>query len=132
MLLIHGFTGTPVMWDPIVPFLEQHHNVVAINLPGHFGGPKIEDPGDHIADTLTTMIEQQMDDLGWERAHIVGNSLGGWAALLLAQRRRALAELQVVVFDEHRPVPLQPLLPAGADGPAAAGFPGFARTPGVE
>lgn len=95
MLLIHGFTGTPVMWDPIVPFLEQHHEVVAINLPGHFGGPKIEDPGDHIADTLTTMIEQQMDDLGWERAHVVGNSLGGWAALLLAQRRRALTTVAI-------------------------------------
>lgn len=95
MLLIHGFTGTPVMWDPIVPYLELHHDVAAINLPGHYGGEPFTDPGDHIADALVERIEAQMDARGWERAHIVGNSLGGWAALLLAQRRRALTTVAI-------------------------------------
>lgn len=95
MLLIHGFTGTPVMWDPIRPYLELHHDVAAINLPGHYGGEPFTDPGEHIADALVDRIEAQMDARGWERAHIVGNSLGGWAALLLAKRRRALTTVAI-------------------------------------
>ncbi len=95
MLLVHGFTGTPVMWDPLLPYLEEHHDVAAINLPGHYGGIPFTDPGDHIADTLTDMLETQMDELGWDRAHLVGNSLGGWAVLLLAQRRRALSTVAI-------------------------------------
>lgn len=90
MLLLHGFTGTPVMWDPLLPFLREHHECVALNLPGHHGGPEFTEPGGHIADAIADRVELQMDELGWERAHIVGNSLGGWLALILAQRRRAL------------------------------------------
>src|SRR4051794_29961938 len=30
-----------------------------------------------------------MDDIGWDTAHIAGNSLGGWTALELAKRGRA-------------------------------------------
>ncbi|MFY9488783.1 MAG: alpha/beta hydrolase [Solirubrobacterales bacterium] len=91
MLLLHGFTGTPVMWDPLLPYLRRHHDVVAINMPGHYGGPDLPDPGDHIIDTVMDRVELQMDELGWDRAHIVGNSLGGWGALLLAKRHRALS-----------------------------------------
>jgi pimeloyl-ACP methyl ester carboxylesterase len=95
MLLLHGFTAAPVVWDPILALLEPHHDVVAINLPGHYGGPEFTDPKGHIADALVDMVEEQMDALGWERAHIVGNSLGGWAALLLAERRRALTTVAI-------------------------------------
>lgn len=95
MLLLHGFTGTPVMWDPIVPQLELHHDVAAINLPGHYQGPSIAESTDHILDALVDQVEQQIDALGWDRAHIVGNSLGGWIALLLAQRKRALSTVAI-------------------------------------
>jgi pimeloyl-ACP methyl ester carboxylesterase len=95
MLLLHGFTGTPVMWDPVLPYLEMHHECVAINLPGHHGGPPFTDPKNHIADAFVDIVEEQMDALGWERAHIVGNSLGGWLALLLAERKRALTTVAI-------------------------------------
>ncbi len=90
MLLLHGFTGTPVMWEPVIPYLEAHHDVYVPHLPGHYLGPAMPDPGANIADTLTDVLEEMMDERGWDRAHIVGNSLGGWAALLLAERRRAI------------------------------------------
>jgi pimeloyl-ACP methyl ester carboxylesterase len=95
MLLIHGFTGTPVMWDPLLPYLEPHHDVEAITLPGHFGGPPLADPGESIVETILDGVEAQMDELGWERAHIVGNSLGGWLSLLLAGRGRALSTVAI-------------------------------------
>lgn len=95
MLLLHGFTGTPVMWEPVIPFLEEHHEIYAPHLPGHHLGPAFTDPKDHIADALVDILEEMMDERGWERAHIVGNSLGGWGALLLADRRRALSTVAI-------------------------------------
>jgi pimeloyl-ACP methyl ester carboxylesterase len=95
MLLIHGFTGTPVMWDPLLPYLEPHHDIAAITLPGHFGGPIFTDPGDHIVESMIDAVELQMDELGWDKAHIVGNSLGGWIALLLAGRGRAISTVAI-------------------------------------
>lgn len=91
LLLLHGFTGTPLMWEPVRAQLEEHHEVYAPHLPGHYLGPGLGEPGPNIAEALTDTLEAIMDERGWERAHIAGNSLGGWAALLLADRGRALS-----------------------------------------
>ncbi len=56
-------------------------------MPGHNGGIK----GRFFLDTadLVDDMERRMDALGWDTAHIVGNSLGGWVAFELARRGRA-------------------------------------------
>lgn len=95
MLLLHGFTGTPVMWDPLLPYLSEHHELHTIALPGHYGGPPMTEPGANIVETLVDAVERQMDELGLGRAHIAGNSLGGWTALLLAGRGRALSTVAI-------------------------------------
>jgi pimeloyl-ACP methyl ester carboxylesterase len=95
MLLLHGFTGTPVMWDPVLPLLELHHECHAITLPGHHGGPEMVDDGLSIVDSFVERVERQMDELGLERAHIVGNSLGGALSLELASRGRAISTVAI-------------------------------------
>jgi pimeloyl-ACP methyl ester carboxylesterase len=40
---------------------------------------------------LVDAAERQMDELSLDRAHLVGNSMGGWMALDLARRGRALS-----------------------------------------
>ena len=47
------------------------------------------------ADDEELAVPEQLDRAGIERAHIVGNSLGGWVALELARRGRARS---VVLF----------------------------------
>lgn len=91
MLLVHGFTGTPVMWNPLLPHLEEHHEVAAITLPGHLGGAEFDATGGNLVTRFVDLVELEMDELGWDRAHIVGNSLGGWISLDLASRGRALS-----------------------------------------
>src|SRR5262245_63701104 len=39
--------------------------------------------------TMVDIIERQMDAEGIDRAHLVGNSMGGWLCLALALRGRA-------------------------------------------
>ncbi len=86
-MCIHGFTDTWRTWELVLPELERHHDVLAPTLAGHAGGPAIEGPIDH--ETLVDAAERAMDEAGFETAHIVGNSLGGFLSLQLAARGRA-------------------------------------------
>jgi pimeloyl-ACP methyl ester carboxylesterase len=87
LLCLHGFTDTWRTWELALPALERHHEVLAPTLAGHAGGPAID--GEVAESTLPEAVERAMDEAGWETAHIVGNSLGGFLALQLAARGRA-------------------------------------------
>lgn len=89
LVLIHGFTGTWRVWEPILPALEQRHEVLAVTLLGHFEGEEFAPgtPASFVA--LADGVERDLDAAGFETAHIVGNSLGGWLALELGRRGRA-------------------------------------------
>ena len=87
MVCLHGFTGSWRVWELVLADLERHHDVLAPTLPGHAGGPPV---GDRVTtDEMLAGVEQMLDDAGFATAHLVGNSLGGYIALRLAQRGRA-------------------------------------------
>jgi pimeloyl-ACP methyl ester carboxylesterase len=87
LVCLHGFTDTWRTWELVLPQLECHHDVLAPTLLGHAGGPPINGAIDD--DVLVDAVERAMDEAGFENAHIVGNSLGGYLALQLAARGRA-------------------------------------------
>src|SRR5215208_3114682 len=87
LVLLHGFLDTWRVWELVLPALERRHDVLALTLAGHAGGPPID--GEIRADVLAAAVETAMDDAGWDTAHIAGNSLGGFVALQLAARGRA-------------------------------------------
>ena len=91
LVLLHGFTGCPATWDRLVPLLEPHHEILAPALVGHHGGPPVPAGMTNPIATMADAIEQAMDDAGYEKAHIVGNSLGGWLAFEMGARGRALS-----------------------------------------
>jgi pimeloyl-ACP methyl ester carboxylesterase len=88
MVCIHGFTDTWRTWELVLPALERHHDVLAPTLAGHAGGPPLRLDGGN--DAIVDALEAAMDEAGFERAHLVGNSLGGYVAIRLAQRGRAI------------------------------------------
>ena len=91
LVLIHGFTGTAGIWEPILPALREHHDVTAVALLGHCGGEPFPEGVAPSFSALADGVERDMDAAGIERAHLVGNSLGGWLALELGHRGRALS-----------------------------------------
>jgi len=82
LVLLHGFMDTWRTWELVLPALERRHDVLALTLPGHAGGPPLD--GD-VADAL----ERALDVAGFATAHVAGNSAGGFLALELAARGRA-------------------------------------------
>ncbi len=89
LVLIHGFSATRSVWQPLLESLERDHEVLAVNLAGHVGGPEVPDGTDVSVGALVDAVERDMDAAGFEAAHLVGNSLGGWISLELAKRGRA-------------------------------------------
>lgn len=89
LVLLHGATLTWRSWLPILDELSAVHDVYAPTLPGHFGGPPLT--GRQDIHDLVDRVEQMLDEQGIRRAHLVGNSLGGWVALELLRRGRALS-----------------------------------------
>ena len=88
LLLIHPFMLNHEVWTDVVPGLADDFEVVAATLPGHWGGPGLR-RRDVSLDAFADGLEELMDDLGWETAHVAGCSIGGWLSLELAARGRA-------------------------------------------
>ena len=42
MVCLHGFGDTWRTWELVLPALERRHDVLAVTLAGHAGGPRIE------------------------------------------------------------------------------------------
>jgi pimeloyl-ACP methyl ester carboxylesterase len=86
LVCLHGLTDTWRSWELVLPALEREHDVLAVTLAGHAGGPPLPD----VTETaLVDRVGQAMDEAGFETAHLVGNSLGGYVALQLAAGGRA-------------------------------------------
>lgn len=90
ILLLHPFLCSQQVWANVAPRLAGtgRFEVYAPTMVGHHGGPRA---GTLLLDThvFADDVERRLDALGWETAHIVGNSLGGWVAFELERRGRA-------------------------------------------
>jgi pimeloyl-ACP methyl ester carboxylesterase len=75
--------------------LESEHDVLALTLAGHYGAAPLPAGVTASVSALTDAAERALDEAGFDAAHLVGNSLGGWIAFELAKRRRAAS---VVAF----------------------------------
>jgi pimeloyl-ACP methyl ester carboxylesterase len=88
LVLLHALGTSPRVWDGVRPFLDPHHELVALTTLGHRGGAAPSHRPVTVRD-LVDEAERELDARGLERPHIAGNSLGGWMAIELARRGRA-------------------------------------------
>jgi pimeloyl-ACP methyl ester carboxylesterase len=91
LVLLHPFALCPQVWAPVMPMLKRQHDVFALSNPGHHGSDPLPPDYEHSITRAVDLLERKLDTLGIERAHMVGNSLGGWLAIELARRGRALS-----------------------------------------
>lgn len=82
VVLLHGLGGTKASFIPTVLALAPSHRVIAPDLLGHgdTSKPRVR----YTAQTYARFVTDLLDQLEIERAHLVGNSLGGRIALELA------------------------------------------------
>ena len=94
LVLLHGMLGSSRNWQTVGADLAAHFHVFALDLRNHGKSPHAE----------TMSYEEMMDDvLGWldqqslARVTLLGHSMGGKTAMLLACRRPERVERLIVV-----------------------------------
>jgi len=75
LLFLHG-AGAGGRWLPFQEQLARHFTVYAPSHPGHGGAPAVEWI-EHISDLAFHYLDL-LDEIGLDRVHLVGASLGGW------------------------------------------------------
>ena len=74
LVLIHGLSGSARWWRKNVPVLARQFRVYTIDLIG-FGHSRRS--GRFMLEEASGRLVQWMDDVGLDRAHLVGHSMGG-------------------------------------------------------
>jgi len=87
LVLLHALGSSRACWDPVVPGLAERFSVVAVDLPGFGDSAPLPADAEASPARLAESVAGLLDELGIEKPHVVGNSLGGWIALELAAMR---------------------------------------------
>ena len=75
VVLSNSLGATRGMWDPQVPALAERYRVVTYDTRGHGESPAPAGP--YYLDDLVDDLVALLDEVGAERAHVAGLSLGG-------------------------------------------------------
>lgn len=89
LVLLHGLGSNRRVWRPVCDRLATRHRVLPVDLPGFGESPPLPEQVEPTPRALAAEVIQLLDELGIERPHLVGNSLGGWVAVELARQGRA-------------------------------------------
>jgi pimeloyl-ACP methyl ester carboxylesterase len=127
LLLIHANGMSRAAWRPVLGLLEPQRDVVTVDLPGHGeSGPLAP----HLAAAppgFARVFTRLLDALGIERAHVAGNSLGGWTALELARLGRARSVCALGPAGLWQSGPVLPMIALARSYLPARRWPGLAR-----
>jgi pimeloyl-ACP methyl ester carboxylesterase len=95
VVLVHGLSGSWQNWLETIPHLARAHTVFAVDLPG-FGRSELP-PEDVSIPGYGRFLDAFMGELGFDRAALVGSSMGGLIAAQTAAAFQARVERLVLV-----------------------------------
>lgn len=83
VLALHGWLDNAASFEPLSRHLRGI-DLVAIDLPGHGASTHLPLPADYLLITFARAAFAAADALGWERFALLGHSLGGVVASVMA------------------------------------------------
>ncbi len=95
VVLVHGIASSSETWGRVMPALAEHVTTVAPDLLGHGGSTK--SAGDYSLGALASGIRDLMNELGHDRATLIGHSLGGGVVMQFAYQFPDRCERLVLV-----------------------------------
>jgi pimeloyl-ACP methyl ester carboxylesterase len=87
LVLLHGVGHHWQAWKPVIPLLAEKFDVIACDSPGFGRSAPLTAGIEPTIPAYVDAFEWFFAELGLERPHVAGNSMGGAIALELARRR---------------------------------------------
>lgn len=112
VVAVHGLGATKGSFLPTVSALADRFRVIALDLPG-FGDSDKPIGAPYDARFFADVVVDLLDELGLDRVHLIGNSLGGRVVLEIGLRRPDRVERLVLLAPSlawRRERPWTPLL----------------------
>ena len=81
IVFVHEFAGDYRSWEPQLRHFSRRYRCIAYNARGYLPSDVPQDPGRYTQDRQRDDIRAVLDGLGIDQAHIVGCSMGAFAAL---------------------------------------------------
>ena len=75
LVMVHGFLGSSIMWEPQIQELKYNYRIFAPDLPGFGYSNKVE-PFNSI-NSMARSILDAIDQRGIGKFHLLGHSMGG-------------------------------------------------------
>jgi pimeloyl-ACP methyl ester carboxylesterase len=96
VVFVHEFAGDLRSWEPQLRYFARFYRCIAYNARGFPPSDVPEQPSQYGQDIATDDIAAVMRAAGVDKAHVVGLSMGGFAAAHFAMRYGALARSVVI------------------------------------
>lgn len=88
---MHPLGADRVVWEPVLPYLTGRHDCIVVDMPGFGESPELPAGTPATANAIAAAVASTLDELGIDRAHVAGISLGAWVALEFAKGERCLS-----------------------------------------
>jgi pimeloyl-ACP methyl ester carboxylesterase len=89
LVLLHGVGHRRQAWNAVAGLLRNRRELIMVDLPGHGESPPFRPAGREPVQAMAEDVIAFLDELGLDRPHLAGNSLGGALALIAGSQGRA-------------------------------------------
>ncbi|MEU6010960.1 alpha/beta hydrolase [Streptomyces sp. NPDC047453] len=112
LVLLHALGENVTTWDSVARVFARSRRVYALDLRGH---GRSDWPGDYSLELMKADVVRFLDVLGLGPVDLIGHSMGGVVAYLLAEDHPERVG-RLVLEDVPVPRPREPTVPARPDG----------------
>ncbi|WP_051359689.1 alpha/beta fold hydrolase [Adhaeribacter aquaticus] len=84
IIFLHGFCESKKVWEQFIEPFKPEFRVVTVDLPGFGQNQDLRD--DYSMDSAAAEVHEIVEALGFEKATVIGHSMGGYVALAYAEK----------------------------------------------
>lgn len=86
VILIPGLTSSPEIWDQLTDQLKGRYRVHRVHVQGFAGAPAMDNATGPVSAPVAEDLARYIAEQGLERPAVIGHSMGGTIAMMLAAR----------------------------------------------
>ncbi|RFU41648.1 alpha/beta fold hydrolase [Actinomadura logoneensis] len=115
LVLLHAVGEGAADWERVMPAFARHWRVYALDLRGH---GRSDWPGEYSLELMRDDVLGFLDALALDRVDLIGHSMGGVVAYLLASEQPERVA-RLILEDAPLPLPRERIVPTRPDGELA-------------